>query len=299
MSTPLDALNAASVQHLMHPLAEIDWSEPIDADSEAWIYCPPELCSLHGHPVWDTLTEAQKRRLGLLEAVNTLGVGIWFENALSRGLLRRAEDLAPGSPEHEYLLHEVGEEARHSQMFGAFIARSGVPFFRIPRMCRVLARMSTWNAVHNPVMFFASVVAGEEGPDAFNRATLADGRLHPALRRISEIHIREEARHLAFARLWLRAELPKQSRAKLLAARMALPLALKVMLRPLVRWEIYAAVGLEDPRALAREVLRSRIHRERRAFMFRKFTGFMEELGLINGFQRRRWAFLGWPLPAR
>ena len=53
------------------------------------------------------------------------------------------------------------------------------------------------------------MLGGEDPIDHVQRTTLRSGReLHPLLERIMRIHVTEEARHLSFARQYLRTNVP-------------------------------------------------------------------------------------------
>src|SRR5439155_1188500 len=88
-----------------------------------------------------------------------------------------------------------------------------------------------------PALFFIFVLGGEDPIDHVQRTELVSGRpLHPLLERIMRIHVTEEARHLSFARHYLRAHVPLLTPAA--RARLALqaPLILgpmaQLMMRP-------------------------------------------------------------------
>ncbi len=61
-----------------------------------------------------------------------------------------------------------------------------------------------------PELFFIFVLGGEDPIDHMQRETLRDKdrELHPLLERIMRIHVTEEARHLSFARHWLKRSVP-------------------------------------------------------------------------------------------
>jgi hypothetical protein len=87
-------------------------------------------------------------------------------------------------------------------------------------------------ATRFPELFFVFVLGGEDPIDYTQRKALASGRdLHPLLKRISQIHITEEARHLAFARAFLRDRVPKLPAWKKQALSFVAPIILAVMAR--------------------------------------------------------------------
>src|SRR5207237_159663 len=87
-----------------------------------------------------------------------------------------------------------------------------------------------------PALFFVFVLGGEDPIDHVQRTLLRSGRtIHPLLRRIMQIHVTEEARHLCFARHYLRAAVPRLGAAA--RARLALqaPLVLGQMAQAMLR----------------------------------------------------------------
>ena len=135
--------------------------------------------------------------------------GLQFESILKRGLLEYAFGLPDNSPEFRYTYHEVIEEAQHSLMFQEFVNRCGLPVPGLRWDLKFGARRVIWMARRFPSMFFVFVLAGEDPIDHVQRTALRSGReLHPLLERIMRIHVTEEARHLSFARQYLRTNAP-------------------------------------------------------------------------------------------
>ena len=87
-------------------------------------------------------------------------------------------------------------------MFEEFVNRSGFEIPGLNRVERTGANMVVRMARNFPELFFVFVLAGEDPIDHAQRQTLHRNRadIHPLLRRIMQIHVTEEARHLSFAR---------------------------------------------------------------------------------------------------
>jgi hypothetical protein len=89
-----------------------------------------------------------------------------------------------------------------------------------------------------PCFFMFCVLAGEIFIDRFNREILALDRknVHPLVRRIMQIHVTEEARHVCFAEQYLRQHLPKASKLQRAAISYLVPVILadtpRMMLQP-------------------------------------------------------------------
>ncbi len=178
------------------PLALIEWGA-LSLD-DAWL--PETAISLHGVPEFETLSGPVKRRLSQYEFINVMLCGLWLEGFL---LLRLARRLAPGlaRSEHEYLLHEMREEAGHSLMFLRAIESSGLPLpegaWRGPPLSGLLARRLPLTGA----FFWLAAVIAEHVPDQFNRAVRQSAQhVNTAVRQILSVHTVDEARHIALAR---------------------------------------------------------------------------------------------------
>ncbi len=169
--------------------------------------------------------------------------GLQFESILKRGLLEYAFKLPDRSPEYRYAYHEVIEEAQHSLMFQEFVNRSGLDAPGLTWDVQFGARRVIGMARRFPELFFVFVLGGEDPIDHVQRTALRSGlELHPLLERIMRIHVTEEARHLSFARQYLRTNVPKLSRGKRRSIAIQAPLILATM----------ASVMMRPPRSIVR-----------------------------------------------
>jgi hypothetical protein len=206
-----ERLSAASVDRRWEAYRDIAW----DAEENAIEHEDPRwgLSAL-----WDPLGASEwyrdqsiERRsaVGLLRQAMLMKASIEFEAVLMAGLVRLAARLPNTSPMFRYAYHEVSEEAQHSMMFQEFINRSGFdppPSENVSPLFEKIAGL----ADKDPALFFVAALAGEEAFDYIQRRQLADAALHhPLAVRIAKIHIAEEARHVAFARAFLRDVVPR------------------------------------------------------------------------------------------
>lgn len=177
-----------------------------------------------------------RAQIGLHMIATFARIGWQFESVLKRGLLEFALRLPENAPEFRYCYHEVIEEAQHSLIFHEFVRRTGLPT-RPPRILGVGDRLVVGFGRRFPELFFFFVLAGEDPIDYTQREMLQSGRaLHPLIERISRIHVTEEARHIAFARHYLRRQVPKLRgpRRFILRLRTAIVMAIasRMMSRP-------------------------------------------------------------------
>jgi len=203
-------LNRASTHKQHDAFLDVPWPEDapgIDPED-------PRLALPPDHPLAPTqwyrgLPTHEQAWFGLVQAMQTFKYGISFESVLSQGLLEYARTLPNGAPEFRYALHELIEESHHSLMFQELINRAGTdpqPFSGLDAFVdRRVPLLGRWF----PELFFAIVLAGELFIDRDNRRSLRRDDLHPLIRRVIQIHVTEEARHLCFARKFLEHRLPQ------------------------------------------------------------------------------------------
>ena len=177
------------------PLAGINWSQ-LGAQGY-WL--PEAALSLYGLPGFDALAPAVRQRLSHYEFANVMHCGLWLEGVFLQRMSRRVRPAMPRA-EHEYLLHELREEAGHSLMFLRAIEAGGLAIpegsWGAPRATHALSRV----APASGGLFWLAMLIGEDVPDKFNRylRSQPDG-VNPAVRQICTLHVLDEARHISLA----------------------------------------------------------------------------------------------------
>jgi hypothetical protein len=235
----LDKLSEMSVRKAHDPFLDVPWS----ASESALEAGDPRLCLDPRQPLAQTpwhqqLDPARRAAFGAAWQAQTLKFGIGFEAVLSRGLLLFAQTLGNRSPDFRYVMHEVIEESRHSQMFQELIDRIGEDPTPVSAVARFFDDRIVASARHFPELFFLAVLGGEIFIDRQNRDELRRPRheVHPLIRRVMQIHVTEEARHVCFAENYLREHLPRLGPKKRAALELLTPLVLaepgRLMLRP-------------------------------------------------------------------
>ena len=158
----------------------------------------PERLSLYGTPMWDAMSHEQRVELSRHEIASIASVGLWFEIILMQMMVRELYDEDPRSERTQYALTEIGDEIRHSVMFGRAIARCGAPAYGPTPHIHRLGR--GFKTVASGVSAYASILVAEEILDRWQREMMKDERVQPLTRMVSRIHVLEEARHMTFAR---------------------------------------------------------------------------------------------------
>jgi hypothetical protein len=209
---------------------------------------PDELLSIAGLPdLLNRLTPEQKAKLSREEIAAVAEEGVRFESVLTAGFsIKLGNDFRLTDPRVTYMLHELGEETRHSRLFIRMISGLGPtarnPFAKgLPGLGR---RAVISFAIRRPVLLFVLVLAGEEIPDLLQKRLAEHPDSDPFLREVSRYHRQEEARHLAFARTVLPEEWAKASWFERMLVRTVAPWMIQGMFEVLVHPGVYESVGL-------------------------------------------------------
>lgn len=206
-------LSKASVAKHFDAYADVPWDEPsaqLDPRDPRWELADDD--PLGALDWYRAQPPAARAHIGLGLMAYCMKRGLEFENILSRGLLEFALTRPQGSTDFRYAYHELIEEGQHSLMFQEFVNRSGCRVGGLTGVERFLSRRVPALGRRFPELFFVHVLAGEVPIDRTQRSMLRRGQaLHPLLRKIMQIHVTEEARHVCFAREYLAAHVPSLS----------------------------------------------------------------------------------------
>ncbi|MEV2267341.1 AurF N-oxygenase family protein [Nonomuraea africana] len=297
----IERLSKASVDKHWEPYVDIPWDDPdflIDPADPRWEL--PPVDKLGRHPWYQSRSPETRARIGLWRVATAMKIGLQFENLLKRGLLNYAYRLPNGSPEFRYVYHETIEEGHHGMMFQEFVNRTKLPIRGMPGPLSLLAQVAPWIPLISTELFFVFVLGGEDPIDHVQRKVLKNGyKHHPLEEAIMRIHIAEEARHISFARHYLRRRVPRMPRYRRFALGVISPIILGFMARimlappgPMVRaFKIPPQVVKEvySGSAEAQAEIRDSVGKTREL---------CAELGLINPVTRRIWKAMGiWAEP--
>jgi hypothetical protein len=292
----LDRLNQQSVTKHFDAYADVPWDDEgyrIDPDDPVWELGPDNPLS---HTAWyRALPPTTRSRLGLHLIATQMKTGLQFEGILKRGLLEFAADLPNGTPEFRYAYHEVIEEAQHSLMFQEFVNRAGFDVSGMPPVITIAARRVVRLGRVFPSLFFLFVLGGEDPIDHVQRQALRSGRdVHPLLERIMRIHVTEEARHLSFARHYLKQNVPHLNRLRRLALSIETPLILGVMSQLMLRPSPQIVKTYGIPKPVVRDAFsRNPAHHAAVRASLRKVRRLADDLGLVTRFSRPIWKAFG------
>jgi hypothetical protein len=283
----IERLSTASLQRIMEPDTEVPGTV---GDGQV---LPDELLSLANLPeLFGKLTHEQKRTLAREEFASVVDTGVRFESVLMAGFsleILSRPDLT--DPRVTYLLHEMGEETRHSRLFVRLLAqvrpRAKNPLDNPVGRIALQAVMPLLTAM--PSLFCLLVLSGEEVPDLIQKLASEHPDTDPMIKAVSKYHRQEEARHLAFARMlfpeqWAAAGPIERFLVRYLGSRIAI-----AMFDTIVHPGVYGTVGLPTwatwravNRSAGRTVLR---HRALRPLL----TPLLEAGAFVGGRVPRVW----------
>jgi len=236
----IERLNTASARKVINP----------DTDVAGHIgdgqLLPDELLSIVGLDL--DLTPEQKVKLSREEIASITDAGIRFEAILTAGFALQIATTrgSVADPRVEYLLHEIGEESRHSRLFARLHAQCAPtapnPFDR--KLLHHVMRWGTMRIISLPSLLYTLVLAGEEIPDLIQKLASEHPDTDPFIRAVNKYHRLEEARHLSYARAVLPEIWAEASIAEKVAVRRVAPFVIRGMFETLVQPGVYAAIGL-------------------------------------------------------
>lgn len=274
---------------------DIPWDDPayaIDPDDPRW-----ELSSedaLGATEWYRSQPPGTRSRIGLYRYASAMKLGLQFENILKRGLLEYTFSLPNGDPTFRYAYHELIEEAQHGLMFQEFVNRSGFDPPGLGPWERMSARRIVKLGSRFPELFFVFVLGGEDPIDHLQRETLRSGRdLPPLFETIMRHHVTEEARHLSFARHYLKLRVPQLPAWRRARLSVAAPVILGVMSQLMMQAPRSLVRQFDVPADVVRAAYRDNpAHRQKTKDAVRKVRRLAREIGLVNPVSRRIWMAL-------
>lgn len=288
-------LNRQSVDKHFDAYADVAWDAPemqIEPHDPRWELADRDPL---GRTEWyRSLPQETRAEIGLLRTASNMKVGLQFESILQRGLLEYAAKLPNHRPEFRYAYHEVIEEGHHSMMFQEFVNRCGLEVPGMPPLITVLSRRVILMGRRFPEMFFVFVLGGEDPIDYVQRESLRSDRdLHPLLERIMRIHVTEEARHLSFARHYLKGRVPKLNPLKRFAVSIQAPITLGIMAGLMLQPPRHLVKRYGIPRSVIKEAYGSPEAKAEVRRSLRKVRQLCIELGLVTWASKPIWKAFG------
>ena len=262
-------------------MIEVDFS--IDPDSTL-LGLTPEWSTLYNTPYWDQMTEADKAVFTRHEMAAVMHIGIWFEMILQQLLLREQYCGKYSTNEFQFTLIEVGDECRHSLMFAkaGLLLSDGVNYR--PSLSGVkLGNMLKTVGYGAPA--YVGILFGEFLLDIMQKDLMIDDRVLPMVRAVSNIHVVEESRHMAFAKEEIKAKTAHLNRAESRLAALSCAFIGYQIMRELTQKDVYHNSGL--PEGAYKQARTNDYHNALLAEKSKPLMGFVEESGLLTPESKR------------
>lgn len=290
----ISRLSKQSVDKHFGAYEDIDWESPdmqIVLGNGEWILKDGDLDPIAETQWYLGLDDDLKDRLGLLSVAIRMKFGLQFESILKRGLLEYAAKLPNNSPEFRYVYHEVIEEAQHSLMFQEFVNRTGLEVNGMSKLDLFGTSIIIKLGAYFPALFFFFVLGGEDPIDYLQRKALrTKDDIHPLLRTIMKIHVTEEARHLSFARHYLKLNVPRLDFVRKTVVSIAVPIILGTMAQMMLQAPKQVVEEFAIPKEGITEAYKdNNKHLQGTKDSLKKVRQLYEELGLMNPLSKTIW----------
>jgi hypothetical protein len=180
-------------------------------------------------------------------------------------------------------------------MFQEFVNRSGIPASGLPWPMQFGSRRVVTMGRLFPELFFVFVLGGEDPIDFVQRSVLRSQRdLHPLLERIMRIHVTEEARHLSFARHYLRRNVPQLGWLRRQVLGVGAPFILGTMAAIMLRPSPEVIRTYDIPKPVIREAYsHNPASRQYVVDSLRKVRELCVELGIVTPLSKQLWRAFG------
>jgi hypothetical protein len=291
----IDRLNKASVDKHWEAYADIPWDDPefkVDKNDPRWIL--PSNDRLGSTEWYRSQPIEIQAQIGLWRVATAMKIGLQFENLLKRGLLTYAYKLPNGRPEFRYVYHETTEECHHGMMFQEFVNRTGMPVRGMPKALNLIAQLAPMIPRLNTELFFIFVLGGEDPIDYVQRKTIKDGHVkHPLEETIVKIHIAEEARHISFARHYLKHRVPHLNPIRKKILGVATPIILGIMARIMLSPPGSMVRHFDIPKEVVRDAYRNDLAKEEIRNCVGKIRSLAAELDILTRTNKQIWRAFG------
>jgi hypothetical protein len=203
-------------------------------------------------------------------------------------LIRDVYDQDPQTRHAQYALLEIADECHHSVMFARCQEAIGAPSYTVHPVVHNLARW--FKATSTKDVAYAGTIVAEELTDMLQRDLVRSDEVQPLIKRVCQIHITEEARHVRYAREEVARVWPKVRGVRRRFAQFHVALAAYFISSQLVRPQAYELVGL-DPEEASRQARTNPHWRQTRMEASRKVVAYLESQGAVRrtGLTGRLW----------
>ncbi|MEQ1800078.1 MAG: diiron oxygenase [Lacibacter sp.] len=247
---------------------------------------PEEIVSLHGHPLFDTLSAEQKRELGRHEVVQVMYSYAWAEGLACFIFNKRLLKIPPDSVEYRYLVKELIEEFRHQDMFAKAIRLLKGKKIKLSKAHQFVGR---FHSRYMPASYqFISVLAVELVTDIYGKLIRKSPGVFEPIRKVSELHHIEEGRHIHYTKLWMKHYTDKAGFFKRTAFSIVVLLNIWYMRSLYVTEQNFEAIGVNDP-ALYAKAAKKNLKEKFGQYYLDELIEFVKEFNGFNFITKPLW----------
>jgi hypothetical protein len=291
----LNTLSEGSVHKHFDAFADIAWDDPefaVVPNDPRWVL--PKVDPLGGHEWYLSQPLERQIEIGMARQACIAKVGWQFESVLIRGILEYTFWSKNKDPQFRYLMHEVTEETHHIQMFQELVNRIGVDTPGARSWFKWIQTFLPLAGRWLPAIFITGVLAGEEPIDHVQKSIIRAGTdMHPLLRRVMQIHIAEEARHISWAHEYLKRTAARMDGLNRFVFSLAFPVVMRVLCDIIVKPTPEFRKQFGIPRTVLNELyFKSPESRKLLQDLFADVRMLAEEAELMNPASRQVWKLL-------
>lgn len=238
------------------PFTRVDYQEKLNGDR--WQF-PEEFLSLYNLPIYSDLSDEQKWRLSLLEAINFFSVNIHGEQGLVAAMeprLYRDKRVGEDPVSSQYMQRFIHEENSHTYMLAEYCTRYHGSV--LPDHSYAVEQPKLSPEVDD-ILYWGRVLTLESYLGYFNQKSMKNTDLDTTARQIHEYHFMDEVRHQAWDKAMIEENL-RRAKAKNLDSELQTVKELLVAYQEYIRQSscnpaIYRALGLENCLELRAEAM--------------------------------------------
>jgi hypothetical protein len=205
-------LISASEKKKYDPFNRVEYQARLNGDR--WQF-PERFLSLYDLPIYEDLSDEQKWRLSLLEAVNFFSVNIHGEQALVAAMeprLYRNKRVGEDPVSSQYMQRFIHEENSHTYMLAEYCLRYHGSV--LPDRAFAVAQPKLSPETED-LLFWGRVYVLESYLGFVNQNAKNDGDLDSTPRQVHEFHLIDEARHKAWDKVMIEENLNRARKKRL------------------------------------------------------------------------------------
>ena len=264
----------------------VPWGQPFGVEEK---YLPENLVSLAGLGMYETLSGEQKNELARLELIQVMYSYCWSEGLFCTFMNRYILDLPSDNIERRFLIRELIEEYKHQEMFGRAIETLGGKPIPVNGFQRIAGNF-TARYMPDGILFLACITI-EMMADRYGDVIRKDLGCYSVIRKVSELHNIEEARHILFTKALLKRYTENMNPLKASWYSLIVLMNIRLFQDTYVKKEIYERIGLADSKGIRRVAFRN-YQRKFAEDCLGTVVELVKGFGGFNGFTRLIWRYV-------